>query len=163
MNSNVAIAISLIALGVSALGVGFCVYWLVRLRRRLTSAFANIDSEQNLVETVTEYFKKLGATAKKLNNLHRSYEHLSDIAARSIQKSAIIRFNPFRNTGGDQSFVLALLDNNDSGFLLTGIHSREGTRVYIKTVEYGNSQHTLSQEEEKALQTARTNTKKKDN
>ena len=141
----------LILFVVALLGLGFCIYWILRLKHRFEAAFANLDSKQNLSDTVTEYFTKLGATAKKLDNLQKSYGHLSDIGARSIQKTAVVRFNPFRNTGGDQSFVLALLDNNDSGFLLTSIHSREGTRVYIKSIEYGNAKHNLSAEEQQAL------------
>lgn len=126
-----------------------------KLARRFEAAFANLDSNQNLADTITSYFEKLGVTEKKLENIETSYKHLSSIGAKSIQKTAVVRFNPFRNTGGDQSFVLALLDNNDSGFLVTSIHSRDGTRVYIKAITYGNSEHNLSKEEVEALSTAR--------
>lgn len=126
-----------------------------KLSRRFEAAFANLDSNQNLVDTITTYFEKLGTTEKKLENIETSYKHLAEIGARSIQKTAVVRFNPFRNTGGDQSFVLALLDNNDSGFLITSIHSRDGTRVYIKAITYGNSEHNLSKEEVQALHMAR--------
>src|SRR3989344_3952571 len=104
----------LILFVVALLGLGFCIYWILRLKHRFEAAFATLDSKQNLSDTVTEYFTKLEATAKKLDNLRKSYGHLSDIGALSIQKTAVVRFNPFRNTGGDQSFVMALLDNNGS-------------------------------------------------
>jgi hypothetical protein len=126
-----------------------------KLKKRFEAAFANLDSNQNLADTITTYFEKLGATEQKLKNIETSYKHLSTIGAKSIQKTAVVRFNPFRNTGGDQSFVLALLDNNDSGFLVTSIHSRDGTRVYIKAITYGNSEHNLSKEEVQALNAAR--------
>lgn len=127
-----------------------------KLRQRFEAAFGNLDSEQNLADTITTYFDKVGATEEKLKNIETSYKHLAKIGAKSIQKTAVVRFNPFRDTGGDQSFVLALLDNNDTGFLLTSIHSREGTRVYIKAVSYGNTKLHLSKEEEKALSQARS-------
>ncbi len=127
---------------------------LSRLRRRFEAAFKDLDSDQDLVATMGAYFDKLDMAAKKLDHLQKSYDHLSAIGARSIQKAGIVRFNPFRDTGGDQSFVLALLDNNDSGFLLTSIHGREGTRVYIKAVEYGASKYPLSDEEKDALAAA---------
>jgi hypothetical protein len=149
------VVISLILAALALLASAFCIYWLWRLRKRFTSAFASLDSKQDLASTITDYFKKTGATKSKLDNLEKGYGHLSEIGARSFQKSAIVRFNPFRNTGGDQSFVLALLDNNDSGMLLTSIHGREGTRVYIKPIAYGNSDHTLSAEESQALKDAR--------
>lgn len=126
-----------------------------KLSRRFEAAFGNLDSNQNLAETITSYFEKLGITEKKLENIETSYKHLANIGAKSIQKTAVVRFNPFRNTGGDQSFVLALLDNNDTGFLVTSIHSRDGTRVYIKAITYGNSEHNLSKEEMEALKAAR--------
>lgn len=148
----VSLLFSIAALG----GTIFSLYWFLRLRRRFEAAFGNLDSSQNLAETIIEYFKKTGATKSKLDHLQKSYTHLAEIGARSFQKSAIVRFNPFRNTGGDQSFVLALLDNNDSGMLLTSIHGREGTRVYIKPISYGNSDHTLSEEESQALKQARS-------
>lgn len=126
-----------------------------KLARRFEAAFANLDSKQNLAETIITYFDKLGLTEKKLDNIETSYKHLAAIGSKSIQKTAVVRFNPFRNTGGDQSFVLALLDNSDSGFLITSIHSRDGTRVYVKAINYGNSEHNLSKEEIQALNKAR--------
>lgn len=144
----------LLAANLAALIV--CLYWIAKLRHRFVKAFANLDSDQNLAETVIDYFEKLGITADKLDNLQRSYEHLAKLGNLSIQKTGIVRFNPFADTGSDQSFVLALLDNQDSGFLLTSIHGREGTRVYIKPIAYGASQHTLSKEEETALKVAKS-------
>lgn len=131
-----------------------CLSWLYRLHRRFSTVFAGVNNSKNLADTIVDYYKKVGATYDKLNNLQKSYEHLAGIGARSIQKTGIVRFNPFRDTGGDQSFVLALLDNHDSGFLMTSIHGREGTRVYIKPVEYGSSKYALSEEEKGALKAA---------
>src|SRR5688500_1833370 len=154
MNQGV-VTISLVIASLALAGAGYSIYWVLKLQQRFGSALGSLDSEQDLAATVIDYFKKTGATKAKLDNLQKSYEHLADIGARSFQKSAIVRFNPFRNTGGDQSFVLALLDNNDSGMLLTSIHGREGTRIYIKPISYGNSDHALSNEESQALKDAR--------
>ena len=149
--STLAVVASIASLGLA----GWSVYNTRKLRKRFTHAFASIDSEHNLVDTITEYFQKVGATEKTLKNLRESYQHLSEIGTKSLQKIGVVRFNPFRNTGGDQSFVLALLDNHDSGILLTSIHGREGTRMYIKPVEYGRSAQAMSTEEEAALSAAK--------
>ncbi len=138
------------------LAILYLIYWVARLKRRFRAAFASLDSEQDLATTITSYFAKIGATEKTLKNLHQSYGHLADIGARSVQKIGVVRFNPFRDTGGDQSFVLAMLDSRDSGLVLTSIHGREGTRVYIKPIEYGTSRYPLSKEETAALKTAQT-------
>jgi hypothetical protein len=147
-------ALPVILSAVSLALVLWCVYWVSKVKRRYNSAFGSLKSDQDLRGTLIEYYKKLGATENTLKNLQSSYGHLADIGAKSMQKFGLVRFNPFRNTGGDQSFVLALLDNHDSGILMTSIHGREGTRVYIKTVEYGKSEHTLSAEEQAALGSA---------
>ena len=152
---NREILLVVFSLGILAFGVGYCLYWILKLRQRFEAAFAGLDNRQNLAETIIDYFKKIGASEKQLKHIEKSYEHLTTIAAKSLQKMAIVRFNPFRNTGSNQSFVLAILDNHDSGFLLTSIHSREGTRIYIKSIEYGNSEHQLSTEEAEALKQAR--------
>lgn len=127
-----------------------------RLSKRLDRLFAGLDSSGNIEATLQQYFTEVKTSRHQLTTLQHNYQHLSKIAATSLQKTAIVRFNPFKHTGGDQSFALALLDNHDSGFILTSIHSREGTRVYIKPISYGASDHTLSKEEQSALDAAKT-------
>lgn len=128
-----------------------------RLENRIDSLFDGLDSDGNIEETLRRYFTETKAVRHQITTLQQNYQHISKIAAMSLQKTAIVRFNPFKHTGGDQSFALALLDNHDSGFILTSIHSREGTRVYIKPITYGASDHTLSKEERSALEIARNN------
>jgi len=65
-----------------------------------------------------------------------------------------VRFNPFGDTGGDQSFSLAVLDAHDSGYVLSSIHGRQGTRVYVKPIDFGKSKYQLSTEEDQALSQA---------
>jgi hypothetical protein len=73
-----------------------------------------------------------------------------------IQKIGLLRFNPFKDTGGDQSFILALLDAKDTGVVITALYSRSGTRWYAKKVLKGRgSEHELSDEEKKALHIAK--------
>ena len=72
-----------------------------------------------------------------------------------IQKIGLLRFNPFKDTGGDQSFILSLVDAYDTGIIITALYSRLGTRWYTKRVVNGKStEHALSDEEKKALQIA---------
>lgn len=142
--------LTIISLVVAAVSL----YRTYHIQSRLNQLLAGLDPKGNLAETVEHYFTSVKNTENQLDAIQKNYKRLSSIAAASIQKTAIIRFNPFKTTGGDQSFVLALLDNHDNGLLLTSIHSREGTRVYIKPVQYGSSDHTLSKEEQSALTTA---------
>ena len=65
-----------------------------------------------------------------------------------------MRFNPFEDTGGDQSFALALLDRENNGIIISSLYGREGTRVYAKAVDHGTPKHAISEEEREALERA---------
>lgn len=69
----------------------------------------------------------------------------------NIQKISIVRFNPFKDVGGNQSFSIALLDASKSGVVITSLYTREGNRVYAKPVKNGQSEYLLSEEEKKAI------------
>ena len=86
-----------------------------------------------------------------LNRLHHELEALTQ---QSIQKVGVIRFNPFADTGGDQSFAVALLDAEGNGVVLSSLHGRADTRIFAKSVQAGRSKHALSDEEQDAIRKA---------
>lgn len=76
----------------------------------------------------------------------------ADLTVPKPYKINLLRFNPFGDLGGDQSFVLCLLDNTNSGVIITSLHTRESTRVYAKAIKHGQSDSSaLSKEETQAL------------
>ena len=86
--------------------------------------------------------------------LARRVDGAEALAERSIQRVGVVRFNPFPDTGGNQSFVVALLDTHDDGVVLSSLHSRGGTRVYLKQVAKGRAETALSEEETEAIRRA---------
>ncbi len=88
---------------------------------------------------------------KDLAKLEREVNRIDQASFQHIQKVGLIRFNPFSELGGEHSFSLAMLDKNDDGFILTGLHTRERTRVYMKDIKKGKSRYQLSKEENRAL------------
>jgi len=67
-------------------------------------------------------------------------------------KIGITRFNPFDDVGGDQSFILTILDKNNSGAIITSLHNRDITRIYAKPIKNGVGENiTLSKEEKSAI------------
>lgn len=109
------------------------------------------------------FFKKLfpergGSFKEKLEEVLKEIEDFRDLKRESIgyfQKVALKRYNPYQDTGGDQSFSLALLDGKGGGVVITSLHSRAGTRVFAKPVK--NSQEKgfkFSEEEKEAIQEA---------
>ena len=73
------------------------------------------------------------------------------MTSRSIQKVGVVRFNPFKETGGNQSFSIALLDSKDNGLVISSLFTRQGTRIYAKPVKNGKSTYQLSKEELEAI------------
>lgn len=72
----------------------------------------------------------------------------------AVQRVGLVRYNPFEDTGGNQSFALALLDADANGVMLTSLHSRQATRVYLRTIVAGRCDAALSAEEAEALRQA---------
>lgn len=85
---------------------------------------------------------------KELTGLKASEEE-------SLKKVGLVRYNPFADTGGNQSFVLALLNSKNNGLVITSLHSREATRVFAKPVIQGKETgYEFSKEEVAAIQSA---------
>ena len=67
-----------------------------------------------------------------------------------IQRIGIVRFNPFADTGGAQSFTMSLLDGQDNGIVITSLYARTGNRWYVKEVQKGTGKDVeLSREEQR--------------
>ena len=89
--------------------------------------------------------------AQGVEELNRQVAQLKEEGFGHVQKVGLVRFNPFKEIGGDHSFSLALLDGKDTGLIITGLHTRERTRVYAKVIKNAKSEFELSDEEKKAL------------
>ena len=72
----------------------------------------------------------------------------------SYQKFGMVKYNAFTGMGGNLSFAFALLDTNNTGFILNSVHSMEGCYLYIKTIEKGETDTPLGKEEKEALEQA---------
>ena len=73
---------------------------------------------------------------------------------RAFSRVGLVRYNPFEDTGGNQSFALALLDEHGDGFVVSSLHTRNLTRVYAKGIKGGRSDAGVSDEEAEALRQA---------
>lgn len=108
----------------------------------LKSALENLLKELTLAKKELGILKDHSAKLEKSGSFH-------------IQKLGLMRFNPFKDTGGDQSFILSLIDGNDTGVIISGLYSRSGTRWYAKKIVNGKSvEYELSDEEKQALKEA---------
>ena len=130
-----------------------CLWQLQQLKRRLTLSLTTSDGT-NLEKTLQSQHEQVATVSRDLKELQRAQTKTAETLELASRKVSIVRFNPFGDTGGDQSFALAVLDGHDSGYVLTSIHGRGGTRVYVKPIDFGKSKYKLSTEEERALKQA---------
>lgn len=137
--------------------LGIVAAWLAALTVSLflVLKFFNRLSTGAKGEDLRKVLDKILATqAKNSQNLvriDREVRKLEEQGTLPVQKVGLVRFNPFKETGGEHSFSLALLNAKNTGVVLTGLHTRERTRLYIKAIKKGKSEHELSFEEKKAL------------
>jgi len=151
------LSLLVVALVVAVIVLGVWVAWLQRseavLRRRLRRVLPQGESGgiDEILDRQLKSVESLSERVDALNKLHHELEHLSQ---RTIQKVAVIRYNPFSDTGGDQSFAIALLDSLGNGVVVSSLHSRTDTRVFAKPVQSGRSKFQLSDEEQDAIRKA---------
>jgi hypothetical protein len=110
------------------------------------------EKEPENIQEILSSFRDLKNDFQKISSELEKLKKRSELA---IQKTSMIRFNPYKDTGGNQSFSIALLDENNNGFIITSLYYREGNRVYAKPVSNGSSEYSLSKEEETALNKAK--------
>lgn len=105
--------------------------------------------------SLKEIFDQLKELKKDFEKISKEVEELKKKNEFHIQKIGMVRFNPFQEIGGNQSFSLALLDANDNGVVITSLYTREGNRVYGKPIKNGKSEYLLSEEEKEAIEKAK--------
>ncbi len=140
------------------LGFGGWLVFLTVKYRKLTKKTRLLFSEKGnkgLGTLVEDYMIEVKKAKRKSADLESRLEEIAKLANAGFHKVGFIRYNPFGDVGGNQSFSLCLLDSADNGFVISSIHSREGTRVYSKTVISGASEYNLSEEEKKVIQIAK--------
>ncbi len=136
------------------------VLWLVGLSYaywRLLNHYKKIAKKSgggDLLQAINEILKNEEKNRLEIKKTKDAISRIEEENLVHLQKLGVVRFNPFGETGGELSFSICLLNGMSNGFILTALHARERTRVYLKTVEKGKSKHELSVEEQKALSQA---------
>lgn len=133
--------------------------WIIILQVNLGKINKNQASigggSQSLEETVIEQAKNLKVLDKDIHELYNISNQINALALKSLHKVGMIRFNPFNDMGGDQSFAMALLNGKNNGLVISSLYTKEGTRVFSKAIKAGKTEkHPLTEEEEAAIKIA---------
>jgi hypothetical protein len=126
---------------------------VVRVDRRLR-AITRGEEGGSLEGVLDAHLEKVYGLTREVERLVARTGALETAGVRAFQRVGLVRFNPFEDTGGNQSFALALLDAEGNGWVLSSLHARTGTRVYAKAIQGGRSDAALSDEETAAIRQA---------
>lgn len=124
-----------------------------RLRRRLDSLTQGSDA-QSLESVLGSHLERVRQVVADVGRVEARTAIIERDLLGSFGRVGLVRFNPFEDTGGNQSFALALLDGHGDGFIVSSLHARAGTRLYAKAIAKGASETALSSEESEALKIA---------
>jgi len=142
-------AVALLAVVALALA-GWLLSRLIRLEKQYHLLTRGTDGGnlQQVLEAHMADMRQAQASVQELDVLARGLERA---AHHHVQRIGFLRFNPFRDAGGDQSFALAVADQDGNGFVLSSLHSRDVTRVYGKPLAAWESVYPLTDEEQQAI------------
>jgi len=142
--------IVLIFFGIWLIVISLFLFRFIALFNKLTKGMEVTDLKKVLEKILSRGDENTG----EIKTLNNRLNQLEEDGKFHIQKIGLVRFNPFKELGGDHSFSMAILDSHDSGIVITSLHTRDRTRVYMKDIKKGKSNFDLSTEEKKAFTNA---------
>jgi len=147
-------ALTAVALSLGLLVLVLVLWSSVRRVRRSQAVIMGHHEERDIVEHV-------GSLDSQVRNLREAVEILTDqlddqkrLLDRALTNRSIVRYDAFRDAGGEQSASFALLDNHRSGVVFSAIAARDFARIYVKHLRDGVADRDLSPEEEQAVAAA---------
>ncbi len=127
-----------------------CIMRLFYLEKKFKKIFGGGDPK-TFEALVAEHAGRLDGVEQILSQLGDAHSTLAQDFLGSVQKVSMVRFNPFSDTGSDQSFVIALLDGRNDGVVFSSLYTRGQPLIYAKPIKAGSSSYQLSEEEHDAL------------
>lgn len=149
----------LLGIGQIILLAGF-VYIFIQIwqLKKIRDSFSEDNRPVNLEDILGAMSGKIKQSESRLSETE---QHITEVKAQlktAYQKLGIVRFDALADEGGKLSFTLALLDENNSGVIITSIHGRQQSRSYTKVIKNQHSEAELSEEETLALKQAMSKT-----
>ncbi len=131
-------------------------YFSIRKIKKKQSILFQGKTAKDLEEIILAHQNNLSSLNNQFTNLSKKVTFLEELANAGLNKVGMVRFNPFKNLGGNQSFAIAFLNSHHNGLIISSIYSNDGSRLYSKTIMNGTSQKEfpLTEEEKKAISIA---------
>jgi hypothetical protein len=153
---NAGIFVLVLTVAILAL-VGAMIWLALRLRKAEAQyrALAEGTNGGNLESMLTDHMTQVRNATGRVAELDEFVRRLERASHSHLQRVGFLRFNPFRDAGGDQSFAVAVTDQDGNGVAISSLHSRDVTRVYGKPLAGWESPYPLTEEEQQAIKKAR--------
>lgn len=131
------------------------IFLVIRNNNKYIKFMKKIGNGNNIDEMLKVYIQEVNNIKKDNSEIKAYYTKLDDDISKCIQKIGVVRYNAFRDVGGDLSFTMALMDREDNGIVLNGIYGSESSNIYAKPIKDGISTYQLSEEEKYAIELAK--------
>lgn len=135
-----------------------CLSKIGKMNKKYNAFMKGADGE-NLEAIILQRFREIDQLNETTGYLSEKITIVNNTLLNTYQKMGIVKYDAFQEMGGKLSFSLALLDDEENGFVLTAMHTREGCYTYIKEIIKGESYVILAEEERKALEQAKNQKK----
>ena len=157
--SDYGIESDMIIIGIAAVLVILLVLLIVALSKigklkKQYNVFMEGKDGKSLEETFQKKFENMDFINDELKKIQGRLELIDENLLKTYQKVAIVKYDAFGEMGGKLSFALTMLDNDNNGWILNSMHSRDGCYTYIKEIVRGESYIELSEEEAESLDQA---------
>ncbi len=124
-----------------------------KLKKRYEAFMLGKDAK-SMEKEITNLFSDMNYLKDAVDKNAKEIRHIYKRLETTYQKLGIVKYDAFKQMGGRLSFSLALLDENNDGFILNSVHSSDGCYSYTKEIKDGSCQITLGEEEQQALDIA---------
>ena len=144
--------------GVCAISIA-SIAWMIRIELRLKKFFRG----KNATDLESQFFDIVAKLSEIENNEKEIATHLINVEGRlntTLRGFAMMRFNPFQDSGSNQSFSAAFLDERGSGIVISSLYARDRTSIFGKAITSGESEHELTDEEQSVVASALQKIKK---
>lgn len=141
---------------IAALFTGELVLYILFLRffRKMNGMFRRAKGAE-VMDMLAHMLEKSEQIDKNIATVFEENKKDREILNQTLHKTSLVRFNPFDDVGGKQSFCIVFLDANNSGILITSLYAKNGIRTYARRIIEGESEQPLSHEEQRAIESAK--------
>ena len=135
------------------------IFRIKNLEDKYYSFIAKFGGNRSIEEVMNNYMKMVKNVNEDNKIIKANILNVERQLDMCVQNIGMVRYNAFDDVGSELSFAIAMLDNEDNGFVINSIYGRTSSNVYAKTIENGTSKVTLSDEEIKAVNKAKEHKK----